>query len=71
MVYKIIYTEEAEKYLDAIYQFLHTAYKSEKTARNTIGMIAGAIDKWTRFQQVDLVIDLIHATRQFIRVRIK
>lgn len=49
MVYKIIYTEEAEKDLDAIYQFLHTAYKSEETAKNTIKMIVTAIDKLDTF----------------------
>lgn len=49
MVYKIIYTKEAEEDLDAIYQFLHTVYKSEETAKNTVGMILGAIDKSDTF----------------------
>lgn len=49
MIYKIIYTEEAEKDMDAIYDFLRTAYKSEETAKNTLKVIVTAIDKLDTF----------------------
>lgn len=49
MVYEIRYTEEAEKDLDAIYNFLSTEYQSKETAIKIIREISATIERLDTF----------------------